>query len=324
MINFLTVGILSGLASALLFAVVVTGSPLGLVLSYVAPLPILIGALGWNHRSGLVATAVGGLAIGLAFRPEAGLAFVIGSALPAWGLAYLALLGRPDPDGSVEWYPLGRLLLWVAASAAVVTFVGVLALGSWDYATYRDTLRQTIESVIRLQMRVPTETPLPPTFGGVPREQFIEALVGAVPFLAATAFASVLTLNLWIAAKVVAISGRLPRPWPAVAATRMPPSALLLLGFAVLASFLAPGLVGALALAMTGALLMTFALQGLALLHHVSRGRPGRTGLLVGTYVLLAFIAHTFLPLLALAGIADTAVNLRRRFPPGAGPTPTT
>jgi hypothetical protein len=322
MINFLTVGILSGLASALLFAVVVTGSPLGIILSYVAPLPVLIGALGWNHRSGLVATAVGGLATALAFRPEAGLAFVIGSALPAWWIAYLALLGRPNADGSLEWYPLGRLLLWVAASAAVITFVGALALGSWDYGTYRDALRSTIENVIRIQLHVPAETPLPPTFGGVPREQFLEALVGAVPFLAATAFALVLALNLWIAAKVVAISQRLPRDWPVIPATRMPHSALMLLAGAVAVSFV-PGLVGVLALAFAGGLLMAFALQGLALLHHVSRGRPGRTGLLVGAYILLAFIAHTFLPLLALAGIADTAVDLRRRFPGGA-PPPTT
>jgi hypothetical protein len=322
MINFLTVGILSGLASALLFAVVVTGSPLGIILSYVAPLPVLIGALGWNHRSGLVATAAGGLATALAFRPEAGLAFVIGSALPAWWLAYLALLGRPNADGSLEWYPLGRLLLWVAASAAVITFVGALALGSWDYGTYRDSLRNTIEDVIRIQMRVPADTPLPPTFGGVPREQFLDALVGAVPFLAATAFALVLALNLWIAAKVVVISQRLPRAWPTIPATRMPHSALLLLVAAVVVSF-APGLVGVLALAFAGGLLMAFALQGLALLHHVSRGRPGRTGLLVGAYILLAFIAHTFLPLLALAGIADTAVDLRRRFPGGAPPPAT-
>jgi Predicted membrane protein (DUF2232) len=322
MINFITVGLLSGLASALLFAVVITGSPLGIVLSYVAPLPVLIGALGWNHRSGLVATAGGGLALALVFRPEAGLAFAIGSALPAWWLAYLGLLGRPGSNGSLEWYPVGRLLLWIAASAATVTFVGVLALGSWDYDIYRQVLRSTIESVIRMQLRTPGETPLPPTFGGVPREQFLEALVGAVPFLAATAFALVLTLNLWIAAKVVAISQRLPRPWPAITATRMPASALLLLAAAVLVSFV-PGFAGAFAIAFAGGLLMAFALQGLALLHDVSRGKPGRTGLLVGAYILLAFIAHTFLPLLALAGIADTAVDLRRRFPRGA-PPPTT
>jgi hypothetical protein len=324
MISILAVGLLAGIASALLFAVVVTGSPFGILLSYVAPLPILIGALGWNHRSGLAAALVGGVATAVVFRTEVGLAFVIGSALPAWWLAYLALLGRPNAEGSIDWYPLGRLLLWIAGSSALVTFVGALALGSGDYGAYRDTLRTTIESVVRLQMRIPRETPLPPAFGGIPRDQFLDALVGAVPFLAATAFALVLTFNLWIAARVVAISQRLPRSWPAISITRMPPSALLLVTAAVGVAFV-PGLIGVLAIAVAGALAMAFALQGLALLHDVSRGRPGRTGLLVGAYMLVIFIGHTFLPLLALAGIADTAVDIRRRFPPGgAGPRPTT
>lgn len=316
MINILPVGILSGLVSALMFGVVVTGTPLGIFLTYVAPLPVLIGALGWNHRSGLVATLVGSVATALVFRLETGLAFAIAFALPAWWLAYLALLGRPNLEGSMEWYPLGRLLVWLAASSALVTFVGVLALGGRDYGAYRDVLSGIFESFIRLEMRAPGETPLPATVGGVPTPQFLAALVGAAPFLAASAFALMLTLNLWIAAKVVAVSQRLACPWPAIAMTRMPQFALLLLTAAVIVSF-APGFVGVLALAIAGALLMAFALQGLALLHAVSRGRPGRMGLLVGAYVLLTFIAHTFLPILALAGIADTAVDLRRRFPPG-------
>src|ERR687886_652154 len=118
MLNLLLIGVGAGLASALLFTVV-----------------------GWNHRSGLVASAVGALATAVVFRPEAGLAFAVGSALPAWWLAYLALLGRPAADGTLEWYPVGRLLLWIAGSSALITFIGVLTLGSWDYATYHEALR---------------------------------------------------------------------------------------------------------------------------------------------------------------------------------------
>jgi hypothetical protein len=151
----------------------------------------------------------------------------------------------------------------------------------------------------------------------------LDALVAAVPFLAATAFTFVLAFNVWIAARVVAISQRLPRSWPVIPLTRMPHSALLLLCAAVAASFV-PGLVGVFAIAIAGALAMAFALQGLALLHHISRGRPGRTALLAAAYILVIFIGHTFLPLLAFAGIADTAVDLRRRFPPGGGPQPST
>jgi hypothetical protein len=79
MASLLAIGFGAGLASALLFAVVVTGSPLALVLSLVAPLPILIAVLGWNHRAGFVGAFAGAAAVALAFRPAAGLAFALGS-----------------------------------------------------------------------------------------------------------------------------------------------------------------------------------------------------------------------------------------------------
>src|SRR5687767_10387258 len=121
MVNLLA-GVGAGLTSALLFAVTATRSPIGMLLLYVAPLPVLIAALGWNHRSGLVAVAAGALASTVVFRLEVGIAFAVGVALPAWWLAYLALLGRPTADGSLEWYPLGRLLLWLGACSAGIAF----------------------------------------------------------------------------------------------------------------------------------------------------------------------------------------------------------
>ena len=60
--SFIVAGIGAGLVSALLFAVVITGSPLAFLLSYAAPLPVFIVALGWRHLSGLVA-AIAGLAL---------------------------------------------------------------------------------------------------------------------------------------------------------------------------------------------------------------------------------------------------------------------
>ncbi len=94
------IGIGAGLVSALLFGVVITGSPLAMLLSYLAPLPILIAALGWHHRAGLAAALVGSVTTAAVFRPEAGVAFALGSALPGWGFGYLALLGRPRADAA--------------------------------------------------------------------------------------------------------------------------------------------------------------------------------------------------------------------------------
>ena len=55
MMQILLVGLGAGAAAALLFASVVSGSIAAIFLFYIAPLPILIAALGWSHLAGLVA-----------------------------------------------------------------------------------------------------------------------------------------------------------------------------------------------------------------------------------------------------------------------------
>ena len=316
------VGIGAGLVSALLFAVALNGVPLAVVLSVVPSLPIFIAALGWSHRAGLVATVVGGAALSIAFNFAAGAIFAIGWGLPAWWLAYLALLGRPVGSGALEWYPLGNLLLWIALTAALVTAVGAVAIGGGDYSAYRDDMREIFERLLRAMSQTRADAPLP-QIRGIPAADVINGIVTATPFAVAASFAFVLAINLWLGGKVVAISQRLVRPWPFVPAVAVPRAALAALLGAVLAAFL-PGFLGVAGLALTGALSTAFALQGLALVHDATRGKPGRGALLAATYFLAIFIGHIGWPLLAIAGLADAAIGLRKRFPSGgAGPRST-
>lgn len=66
-------------------------------------------------------------------------------------------------------------------------------------------------------------------------------------------------------------------------------------------------------------LLLMFSLQGLAVLHATCAARALSTAWLVGTYVLLVFVPHVVLPIVATLGIADMVVDFRRRLPGGAG-----
>ncbi len=123
------VGLGAGASSALLFASALAGSALSIPLFCLAPLPILIAAIGWSHWAALAAAAIAAIALGLGFGSFVD--FLVSVGLPAWWLGYLALLARPaGPAGELEWYPPGRLVLWAALLAALTTFVGLAVLGA--------------------------------------------------------------------------------------------------------------------------------------------------------------------------------------------------
>ena len=94
MMQILAIGLGAGAASGLLFASVASGSPLlSMLLFYLAPLPILIAALGWSHWAGLVAA----LSAGIGSLSPSGFfffTFMLGAGLPGWWLGYLTLLAQ--------------------------------------------------------------------------------------------------------------------------------------------------------------------------------------------------------------------------------------
>ncbi|MDJ1156963.1 DUF2232 domain-containing protein [Chelatococcus sp. SYSU_G07232] len=315
MTTILAIGTGAGLVSALLFAVVITGSPLAVLLSYIAPLPVLIAALGWNHRAGIVATAAGALATAFAFSLTAGVTFALGVGIPAWWLAYLALLGRPASAGEVEWYPLGRLLGWIAAVAALVTLAGALALGG-SYDSYLSTMRQAVETILSGRPGAPASgtTELP---GGMPMADLVRIIVALVPIMTAASLVPMLAANLWLAAKVVSVSGRLPRPWPSIPDLALPREALPALAVSIVAALVADGFPALFAQALAGALSTAFALQGLATVHALTRGKTSRGALLGAVYLLVVVFLVWVLPLLALGGIAEALFRLRERWGEG-------
>lgn len=314
MLRHTGIGVVAGLASALLIGVVVQATPLALALYLLAPLPILIVAMGWSHRTGLVAAASGTLALALVASPLRGLAFLVSTALPAWWLGYLALLGRETAPGRMEWYPTGRLLAWVAVTAAVALVV-VVMLSSGDHAAYQERVQRLARAMLQLQLQ---ETPS--RGAGLDENdlaRIAERVAGLAPAIMATTFTLLLTFYLWAGARVVQISGRLPRPWPDLAATALPRRALWGLAAGAILT-VAPGYAGAFGVALVGAFAAALALQGLAAIHDRSRAKPGRTPLLIGLYVLVFLTQGVALAALALFGLVDALTGRRRpaQIPP--------
>ena len=110
MTQLVLIGIGAGAATALLFASVASGSLISVLLFYLAPLPILIAALGWSHWAALIAAVFASAGLAAVFGSFMFAAFLFGIGLPAWWLGYLTLLGRPTGQpapNDMEWYPAG-------------------------------------------------------------------------------------------------------------------------------------------------------------------------------------------------------------------------
>jgi hypothetical protein len=303
------VGIGAGATSALMFASVASSSVLSIALFYVAPLPIMIAALGWSHWAAMIAALGAATTLAAVFGGMFFFAFLVGTGIPAWWLGYLAMLARPAADGgSLEWYPPGRLVLWCAALATIVISIGILTFGT-DIDTFRTEMRQALERIVEIRTEVP---------GSVNRAQMFDFFVAVLPAAAAVVATTTNTINLWLAARIVKFSGRLQRPWPHLPALSFPGKAAAALAVAIGLTFIG-GIAGLLATVASAALVVAYGVLGFAVLHAVTLNARGR-GLMLG--IAYASVILFFWPIFALCllGLADTAIDLRGRVARRGGP----
>src|ERR1700681_1614203 len=312
MIATVLIAIAAGSASALMFASIVSGALISLLLFNLAPLPLMMAALGWGPLSATIGGIIAATGLGAIFGLAYCLAFAVTVALPAWWLGHLALLGRavdgvPPGNGAspvapdFEWYPVGRILLWITGFAALTTMAALLTLGT-DTAAITGALRRFLQRILDLRGVAPTaET-----------EQWIDALVMIAPAAAAMFAMMTLTLNLWLAARITATSGRLHRPWPDLKSAELPPITLAALCVAIAFCF-AGGLPGLLAQIVAAALMMAYALPGFAVLHTVTLALKNRALWLGGIYAIVAVIWWAVLVMVVL-GLADAVFGIPRRY----------
>jgi hypothetical protein len=307
------IALAAGAASALMFASTVSGALISLLLIYLAPLPLIVAAIAW----GPWVAAIGGLAAAIGLGAVFGLphsaTFLVMVALPAWWLGHLALLGRPSneaapsADGApaappvLEWYPVGRILLWIAGFAVLTTMAALFTLGS-DAATITGTMQQGVQRVFE---SIDTDS-------SVQDQQWIDALVNIAPTAATIVAMLTLTVNLWLAAKVTAISGRLRRPWPDLRSVALPNMTLVALSVAIAFCF-SGGLLAMLGQAVTAALIMVYALIGFAVLHTLTMEAKSRSIWLSFAYTIVFIFSWTLL-LMAALGLADAVFGLRQRY----------
>jgi hypothetical protein len=320
MIAILPVAMAAGCASALMFASIISGALISLLLFYLAPLPLMVSALAWGPLCAGIGGIAAAIGLGAIFGLPYCLAFALTVALPAWWLGHLAMLGRRLPGGfpsangaaaaALEWYPVGRLLLWIAGFAALTTMAALLTLGT-NADAITGTLRRGLLQIIEIIQ--PRDAASTGDF-----EQLIDALVTIAPVAAVIVTMTTLTLSLWLAAKITVTSGRLHRPWPDLKTAELPPMTLAALCVAIAFSF-SGGLLALLAQIVTAAVMMAYALTGFAVLHTLTLASKSRAFWLGSAYAIVVMFVWPVIAMVAL-GLADALFGFRQRYLRGRPP----
>jgi hypothetical protein len=305
-LNDALVALAAGAASALLFLLSSRGTYGAMALSYFAPLPLMIATLSFGLGAGGIAALVAGAVLAILGSPVLALVVCGVLLLPSWLICIVAT--RVDETGD-EDRRTSRVLVACVVFAALIALAAVAAM-IMTHGGFAKARAAVIAGTVPLLKTVVAGERLP---DGLSVDELAHVVVGIMPAIVAASALVMLLLNVYIAGRVALISDRLPKGWPPIADTiGLPPVFAVLFAAACGLVFLSnlPGMVASIAASALG---MGFAMQGLAVLHVLSRGSGMRGGILFALYALIVFVPAWPFVLLALVGLADTAFHLRRK-----------
>ncbi|UEM05251.1 DUF2232 domain-containing protein [Skermanella rosea] len=304
--NALLMAIGGGVLSALLYLSVTAGGLGTVILAYLGPLPLLMVGLGLGLRSFLIAGTVAVLVVAGFGGPLFGLSYGLANGIVVAVIVRQALLARTAPDGTLEWYPPGLLLV-------VLTGLGLSGLLLAALLTLGDP--GGLEGSVRQFLSIAFGDAAAGTAGAEePLTDLVDGFAQVFPGMVIVSWLTMAIINAALAQGVLMRFGRNLRPAMRVAEVELPNwTPMLLAAAGVLALIGGEGQLGYLAVNAAIVLLVPFFFAGLAVVHAFAGGRQARTLLLAVFYFFLLVSGWPIAMVVGL-GVIEQWAGLRRRF----------
>lgn len=305
----IAVSILGGVAAAVIFAVVSRGGGGALLMAHVAPLPIMIVALGFGLVHGATAAILPTIILSVWPHPVIGMLFSMMVALPAFVACY-AISGAPRGRRDIL---SGNLPAWGALAPAVVL---TLAVSIWliVQTVIHGSLNEALSEIQgRLFLLIEEVAKRQEATDKVDAKELSGVIARAAPAFVASYSLLIHVANLWIAGRLAEGSKLLTRPWPDIAMEfRLP---------RLVGAFFATGLVlglfsgpsPAIGMVLTATMGLLLAFQGLAVTHIYLRGSKSSALVLSIIYFMLGLLGWP-LAMFTVLGLSDLVFDFRSRF----------
>lgn len=301
-LKLLTAAVACGGLAASFYLAATFGTAGAMVLVYMTQLPLFIAGL-WLGTSAAALAGLTGTTVLLLTSDLLGAAvFLALDAAPVVVLVRQALLARRLPDGSIAWYPPGRLTAWLTGLALAGLAAALLLFGG--PSGLQATMREIVGEVVARLTGAPA-----PNRGNV-----VAAVAAIMPGVVAASWMATTIVNAVLAQGVLARFGGNWRPAPDFVGLALPRWLPAVVALAAVAAFFAgaPRFIGINVLL---ALSVPFCLAGLAVLHAAAR-RMAQPGIaLLCFYTVAALFGWPFL-MIAVLGLLESWLGLRRRLAP--------
>ena len=314
--NWILTGIIAGLVASAMQGTILSPSPINAIIFYLSPIPLFVAGFSRGSLSALLGTVLmalvlavltGSMTFAMMSVVSAGLAPVVASQLSM----ITRSAGTQSSEGESrsddhEWYPEGRLTLWLAGIATLVTGISILAMGM-DFATYKTFITGFVNEFISA-----IEKQMPPDQPPFPKEMFAGIIVTALPIAASAIWLLATVTSMRIAIVFLSKTGKALRPWALFDQLAFPKNAVIVLLASLIAAYFFSGMAQLLALGAVGAFVTAFTLLGLAVVHNLLSGSAARPMLLAFLYTGLFLFNWILAVPLTLLGLIDLNFNFRK------------
>lgn len=315
MTRSLILGSLAGAASAVLVLTAASG-PLGIMLGYLAPLPLFLAGLTYGVTAVGIAGVVGTLISGLNGL-LAGAVYLVTFAAPVALVVRQALLARPateaganaEVSNDLEWYPVGRLVLWLTGWS-----LGLFGLALLLTADREGGLTGMLQPLlVQFLSAMPQGSEQVSDLPTVAKR-----LASLMPAVFGISWLVMMTINGTLAQGMASLLKQNRRPSPVYRALTLSRSLAVALVAALAGALLLPGDVGFIGGTVAAILAFPFFLQGLAVVHGLA-AKAALPGLVLAAFYAALVVAGALVGILVvILGFIEEWAGFRRRFA-GAG-----
>ncbi len=301
----LTLSLVAGLLSSLLF---ISAGKLGFIaiaLPYFSMLPLMLVGLAKGLFCTTLATAIAIFAVLIADGFLFSIIHLLAIGIPSVVITRQALL-LPNVDKKIKWHPQGRLLIGIVSLACTYFIIAATLLSMKDGG-----IIYFIEQFLWRGAEFMLDDP-----SGSEGEQFIQSLAYVFPTILTTLWAIMVIVNSILAQGILVRIGENIRPSPTLSEMTVPTRLVIPLGLSFGAALM-PNTIGFIGTGLAAIFCIPYFFLGLAVIHVVSRTWPLR-GLLLGLVYVVVGLSWLSLEIWAALfvvtlGVLEHWVGIRAR-----------